>query len=198
LNKNIIRFALMIKKRGKLFIISGPSGAGKSSLISDALNELKNFVKSVSVTTRPKRKNEKNGEKYQFISNEKFEDLKKNGELLECATYCGFSYGTPKDFVQKQLEAGVNVILEIEVQGAMQVKDIIKNAYMIFITAPSIINLEERLSKRNTEDCNEIKKRMKTSEEELKYQKYYDCIIINNNYNEALLNLKNLLNSQKG
>ena len=187
----------MIKKKGKLFIISGPSGAGKSSLISDVLDETCGLVKSVSVTTRPKRKNEKDGEKYRFISNEEFENLKKNKKLLECATYCGYFYGTPKDFVQKQLEAGKNVILEIEVQGAMQVKNIIKDAYMIFITVPSIINLKERLGKRNTEDCIEIKKRMKTSEEELKYQKYYDCIIINNNYNEALLNLKNLLNSHK-
>jgi guanylate kinase len=187
----------MTKKRGKLFIISGPSGAGKSSLISDALKGIEGFIKSVSVTTRPKRKNEKDGEKYRFISNEEFENLKKNEKLLESASYCGFYYGTPKDFVQKQLEAGANVILEIEVQGAMQVKNIIKDAYMIFITVPSIINLKERLSKRNTEDSIEIKKRIKTSEEELKYQKYYDCIIINNNYNEALLNLKNLLNSQK-
>lgn len=187
----------MYKKKGKLFIISGPSGAGKSSLISDALVDLEDFVKSVSVTTRPRRRNEKDGEKYRFISNEQFENLKKNKKLLEFATYCGFSYGTPRDFVQKQLEAGKNIILEIEVQGAMQVKNIIKDAYMIFITVPSIINLEERLCKRNTEDQAEIKKRMKTSEEELKYQKYYDCIIINNNYNEALLNLKNLLNSHK-
>jgi guanylate kinase len=185
----------MTKKRGRLFIISGPSGAGKSSLIADALKESCNLVKSVSVTTRPKRKNEKDGEKYQFISSEQFENLKKNNKLLEYATYCGFSYGTPKDFVNKQLEAGKSVILEIEVQGAMQVKNIFKDAYMIFITVPSIINLKERLNKRNTEDSIEIKKRIKVSEEELKYQKYYDCIIINNNYNEALLNLKNLLNS---
>jgi guanylate kinase len=187
----------MNKKRGKLFIISGPSGAGKSSLISDALKEICGFIKSVSVTTRPKRKNEKDGEKYRFISHKQFENLIGSKKLLEYASYCGFSYGTPKDFVQNQLESGVNVILEIDVQGAMQVKKSFGDVYMIFITVPSIINLKERLSKRNTEDCMEIKKRMKTSEEELKYQKYYDCIIINNNYNEALLNLKNVLNSHK-
>ena len=138
----------MTKKRGKLFIISGPSGAGKSSLISDALEETCDFVKSVLVTTRPRRKNEKDGEKYQFISNEQFENLKKNEKLLECANYYGFSYGTSKNFVQKQLEVGKNVTLEIEVQGAMQVKNIIKDAYMIFITVPSLINLKERLGKR--------------------------------------------------
>jgi guanylate kinase len=187
----------MTKKKGKLFIISGPSGAGKSSLISDALSGISGFAKSVSVTTRPKRKNEKEGEKYLFVSNEQFENLKKNKKLLEFAQYCGYYYGTPRDFVQKQLESGNNIILEIEVQGAMQVKNIIKDAYMIFITVPSITNLKERLCKRNTENEIEIKKRMETSEDELKYQKYYDCIIINNNYNEALLNLKNLLNSQK-
>src|SRR4030065_1201622 len=128
----------MTKRKGKLFIISGPSGAGKSSLITEALEQLEGFLKSVSVTTRPKRKNEKDGEKYRFINNEQFEELKKDNRLLEYATYCGFYYGTPKDFVYKQIESGKNVILEIEVQGAMQVKKIISDAYMIFITVPSL------------------------------------------------------------
>ena len=190
-------FNTMYKKRGKLFVISGPSGAGKSSLVNDALRDLDGFVRSISVTTRPKRKNEVVGKKYRFISKNDFEELEKNNMLLECAYYCDFQYGTPKAFIEEQLAKGKNVILEIEVQGAMQVKEKIKDAYMIFILPPRLMHLRERLKKRNTESIKEIEKRMKISEEEIKYHKYYDCIIVNNNYNEALLNLKHILITQK-
>lgn len=185
------------KKRGRLFIISGPSGAGKSTLIEDALKRLPEFVRSVSVTTRPVRKNECDGNKYIFIDETRFEKMVKKNELLEYANYCGFNYGTPSEYVINELEKGKNVILEIEVQGAAQIKEREKNAYMIFITTPSVNALEERLEKRNTETKSDIKKRMNTAKKEFKYQKYYDCIIVNNDYNEALLNLIHILESQK-
>ncbi|MBM3708813.1 MAG: guanylate kinase [Actinobacteria bacterium] len=186
------------KKRGRLFIISGPSGTGKSSLVTDALKDLDGFIRSVSVTTRPRRKNELKGKRYKFVSKEEFEKLKRDNQLLECAYYCDFQYGTPKALVEEQLAEGINVILEIEVNGAMQVKEKIKDAFMVFILPPALIHLRKRLKKRNTESLKEIEKRMKISEEELKYQKYYDCIIVNNDYNEALLNLKQILITQKG
>ena len=188
----------MKKKRGRLFIISGPSGAGKSSLIDDALKDLNDFVKSVSVTTRQKRINEVDGVRYRFVSKKEFEELKKNDSLLECAGYSDCLYGTPKNFVEEQLNLGKNVILEIEVKGATQVKEKIKDAYLIFITASSLENLKERLVKRGTEKIEEIRKRLKISGEEIKSQKYYDCIIVNNDYNEALQNLKHVLNTNKG
>lgn len=187
-------------RNGRLFVISGPSGVGKSSLINDTLNDLSGFVKSVSFTTRPKRKNEITGKQYSFVTREEFEDLKKKDSFLEWASYCNYLYGTPKKFVIDQLNAGKNVILEIEVKGAMQVKSKIKDAFLIFITVASMKQLEERISrlkdrlvKRGTDDTREIKKRMNVAKNELKYEKYYNCIIVNNNYNEALINLKHVL-----
>ena len=188
---------LKVKKKGKLIIISGPSGVGKSSLTDDALEGLEGFERSVSVTTRPIRKNEEEGHKYNFISKEDFDNLIKEDKLLECAQYCDFQYGTPGDFVEKKLSEGKNVILEIEVQGAMQIKKKIKDAYLIFIVTSNISDLKKRLKSRNTESEKDIEKRMKTAAEELKYKCYYDCIIVNNDYNEALLNLKQVLLLQK-
>ena len=187
-----------MNSKGRLFIISGPSGAGKSNLINDALDGLHNFMKTVSVTTRPKRNNELRGKKYRYISKKHFEELVDKDLLLEWANYCDYLYGTPKDFVEKKLEKGKNIVLEIEVKGAMQVKEKIKDVYLIFINITSLKDLEDRLIKRGTDSLDEIKKRMKIAKEEIKFQKYYDCIIVNNNYNEALQNLKYVLNLQKG
>lgn len=190
---------------GRLFVISGPSGVGKSSLINDTLNDLSGFAKSISVTTRPKRKNEITGKQYRFVNREEFKDLIKKDSFLEWASYCNYLYGTPKKFVMDQLNAGKNIILEIEVKGAMQVKSKIKDAFLIFITVASMKQLEERISrlknrlvKRGTDDADEIKMRMNVAKNELKYEKYYNCIIVNNNYNEALINLKHVLLSQRG
>jgi guanylate kinase len=183
-----------ILKNGKLFVISGPSGAGRSTLIEEVLRSLGNFKSSVSVTTRPKRKNEIEGKKYIFISEKEFDGFIKNEQLLEHAVYCGYKYGTPKSFVKTELGSGNNVILEIEVQGAMQVKNSMPEAYMVFIMPGTIEELKKRLHKRNTESLIEIERRIQAAKEELDFQKYYDCIIINNDYNEALLNLKYILN----
>jgi guanylate kinase len=183
-----------ILKNGKLFVISGPSGAGKSTLIEEVLKSLGNFKASVSVTTRPRRKNEIEGKKYIFISEAEFDGFIKNEQLLEHAVYCGYKYGTPQNFVKTELGSGNNVILEIEVQGAMQVKNSMPEAYMIFIMPGTIEELKKRLHKRNTESLIEIERRIQATKEELDFQKYYDCIIINNDYNEALLNLKYILN----
>jgi len=185
-------------KKGTLFVISGPSGAGKSSLIKDALSLLDNFVKSVSVTTRMPRLNEIQDKNYHFVNEEEFKKMIENNELLEWAEYCGHYYGTPIKFVEENLNKGINVILEIEVTGAMKVKKIIPEAYLIFITTPSLMDLEKRLHKRATENEESVLRRINKAKEEMKYEKYYDCIIINNNYNEALKNLLYVLNSKSG
>jgi guanylate kinase len=187
----------MKKKKGRIFVISGPSGTGKSTLINSVLEEIDDFVRSISVTTRPRRHAGYDKYKYRFISDEQFEEMIKNAELLEYAKFSNYYYGTPKKFVYDTLEQGINVILEIEVQGAMQVKSKIKDAYMIFVLTSDFKSLKNRLVKRNTESVEEIEQRLNIAREELKYQKYYDCIIVNNDYNEALLNLKYVLNKQK-
>ncbi|MDD3776288.1 MAG: guanylate kinase [Actinomycetota bacterium] len=184
--------------RGKVFVISGPSGAGKSSLIRDALMELDGFIKSISVTTRPMRNNEEKNKHYKFITESQFQELIQKEQLLEWAQYCGYLYGTPIDFVYNNLEKGINVILEIEVQGAMQVKKKMEDAYMIFITTGSLEELRNRLLDRNTDEQHQIDRRLLVAEEELKYASHYDCIIVNNNYNEALLNLKDVLLKERG
>ncbi len=185
-------------KKGKLFIISGPSGSGKSTLIRDVLERLDNFEISISATTRPKRENEKNGRQYFFMAEEEFMDMAAKDMFLEWARYHGHLYGTPKEFVNRKIMAGVNIILEIEVQGARQIMEKFKDHYSIFITTTSTAELKERLEKRGTDTEEAIRERVKISLEESGYMKYYDCIIVNSNYNETLLDLMELLNAHKG
>jgi len=180
-------------KNGTLFVISGPSGAGKSSLVREALAKVGNLVKSVSATTRPPRKGEVHGKNYYFVNKDEFEKMIEKDELLEWADYCGYYYGTPLKYVNDNLKKGINIILEIEVIGAMKVKKIIPEAYLIFITVFNIMQLEKRLRKRATECEEAITARIKKAREEMESEKYYDCIIINNNYNEALKNLMHVL-----
>jgi len=184
--------------KARLFVISGPSGSGKSSLITDSLRKLKDFQKSVSVTTRSRRSGEEDGKQYFFTTEEKFREMIDNGHFLEWASYAGDFYGTPREFVRQKLDKGINVILEIEVQGAMQIKEKTDNAYFIFILTTSIGELKKRLISRGTDTAEEIEERLKIARQELEHKKYYDCIIVNNNYNEALQNLIRVLNSQSG
>ena len=184
--------------KARLFVISGPSGSGKSSLIADALKKLKNFEKSVSATTRAKRPGEEEGKQYFFTTREKFSDMIEDGLFLEWASYAGDFYGTPEKFVRQKLDSGINVILEIEVQGAMQIKEKAGDAFFIFIITTSREELKKRLVNRGTDSPEEIEERLKIASHELDYKKHYDCIIVNNNYNEALQNLISVLNSQSG
>lgn len=185
-------------KKGKLFIISGPSGSGKSTLIKDALERLDNFEKSISATTRPKRENEKDGKQYFFMPEEEFKEMAGKEMFMEWAVYHGYYYGTPEKFVKGKISSGVNIILEIEVQGARQIMAKFKDHYSIFITTTSTGVLKERLEKRGTDTVEDIGERVKISLEESGYKKYYDCIIVNSNYNETLLNLMEVLKAQRG
>jgi guanylate kinase len=184
--------------RGTLFVISGPSGVGKSTLVREALSELDNFTRSTSATTRSARTGEVQGKNYHFLSETEFKKLIENKQLLEWVEYCGYYYGTPVKFVEDNLSKGINVVLEIEVIGAMKVKKTMPNAYLIFITVSDTVQLEKRLWKRATECETVILNRIEKAKEEMKYEKYYDCIIINNNYNEALKNLLYVLTSKSG
>lgn len=184
--------------RGTLFVISGPSGVGKSTLVREALSELDNFTRSTSATTRPARTGEVQGKNYHFLSETEFKKMIENKQLLEWVEYCGYYYGTPVKFVEDNLSKGINVVLEIEIIGAMKVKKTMPDAYLIFITVSDTVQLEKRLRKRATECETVILNRIEKAKEEMKYEKYYDCIIINNNYNEALKNLLHVLTSKSG
>jgi guanylate kinase len=184
--------------KARLFVISGPSGSGKTSLIRDALTGLDGFEKSVSATTRKMRKGEREGKQYFFTTEEKFRQMIGEGLFLEWAEYAGDLYGTPEGFVRDRLEKGINVILEIEIRGAMQVMEKTDGAFFIFILTTSMDELRQRLENRGTDSREDIEKRLRIAGKELEQKKYYDCIIVNNNYNEALRNLIEVLERESG
>ena len=180
-------------KNGKLFVISGPSGAGKGTLREKALSDVENLVYSISCTTRKPREGETDGVQYRFITHEKFEeDIKKN-LFLEYAHVHADYYGTLKADVIKELESGKNVLLEIDVQGALQVREKIKEAILIFIAPPSLEELEKRLRERHSETEENLKLRLSNAKKELELKNKYDYVIINDDLEKAASELRNLI-----
>jgi len=176
-------------KDPKLFLVSAPSGAGKSSLIDAVLASADEsdlpLELSISYTTRLPRKGESNGSQYFFISEEDFLDKKNSNFFLEHAEVHGNWYGTSVDFVQSKLSSGVNLILEIDVQGFRQINDMSLNYDSIFILPPSIHSLEERIKSRGDEDIESINLRLKNAKEELTHANEYKHIIINDSFDDA-------------
>lgn len=175
----------MAKQRGKLIVISGPSGAGKSTVVFKALEGRSDCCFSVSVTTRKPRPNEVDGREYFFVDPDRFKEMIANNELLEHAEYVANSYGTPRAYVEKKLEEGLNVILDIEVQGARQVRDAMPEATMIFFIPPSMEELERRLRGRGTDSERKIQARLYRAKEEYALADFYDYIIINDDVETA-------------
>lgn len=171
--------------KGVLLIISGPSGSGKGTIVEKLVSQ-KGYCVSVSATTRNPRPNEIHGVHYFFNTVENFEKMIKNGELLEHARFCDNYYGTPKKYVEEQIMEGKNIILEIEVQGALQVKKKYNDAVLIFTMPPTIEELRRRLENRGTEDKETIDKRIKRAEEELEYLPEYDYLVINDTVEQAV------------
>lgn len=183
---------------GRLFIISGSSGVGKGTLINELLKKAENIKLSVSSTTRKARPGEKNGINYFFISPEEFEHDIKNGEFLEWAEFGGNKYGTNKNRVQEALNSGKNVLLEIEVQGAKQVKEKMPEAVTIFILPPSRTELENRLRGRNTESEEAIQKRLNAIDFESKESVHYDFKVINDTIDRAAQEILKIYEENKG
>lgn len=179
--------------KGLLIVISGFSGAGKGTLMKKLLEEYEQYALSISMTTRAPREGEVDGREYFFSTREQFEDKIKQGGFIEHAQYCGNYYGTPKDYVEKQLEAGKDVILEIEIQGAMKVKEQFPNAILLFVMPPSIAVLHQRLVGRGTETEEVIKERLQRAEEEAVGIEGYDYIIINDDLDTCVKELHELL-----
>lgn len=179
-------------KKGKFIIISGPSGVGKGTICNVLLKEL-NAWYSVSMTTRGIREGEIEGVNYYFISKEEFKRRIEEGKFLEYNIYNDNYYGTPKDTVLEKLEKGTDVILEIEVNGARNIKNIFPDALLIYIAPPSMEVLKERLLSRGTEDINTIEKRLRIAEEELKQVDFYDYVIVNDDLDEAITRVKQII-----
>lgn len=168
----------MMSRKGKLFIISGPSGSGKSTLLSEVLQKLDNNFFSVSATTRNPRPGESDGVEYFFKSHEEFKAMLDAGQFLEYAKYAGNFYGTPIEPIIRQLELGKDIFLDIEVQGALQVRAKMPEAVMIFAIPPSFKELERRLRSRSTESEEKISERLDTAKCEYKKVHEYDYIVI--------------------
>ena len=165
--------------RGKLLVISGPSGTGKGTVLKKLFEMRDDVCFSVSATSRKPREGEINGVNYFFVTAEEFEKLIAAGQFLEYAQFCSNFYGTPAEYVEKQLSEGKNVILEIEVLGAMQVKEKCPDAVMIFILPPSMEILRQRLSDRGTESASVVEKRLSEAEREISQADKYDYKVVN-------------------
>ena len=179
-------------QKGKLIVISGPSGVGKGTICSRLIDKL-NAWYSVSVTTRNPREGEVNGINYFFITKEEFEKKISDGEFLEYNYYNDNYYGTSKEIVLEKINEGVNVFLEIDVNGAHNIKKIFPNALLIYIAPPSMEELEKRLTNRGTESADKIKQRLKIAENELKEVGFYDYVVINNDLDSATLEVKSII-----
>ena len=179
-------------KKGVLAVISGFSGAGKGTIMKELIKRYDYFL-SVSATTRRPRDGEVDGKDYYFHTKEEFQQMIDQGELVEWAEYVGNFYGTPKKRVEEQLDQGRDVLLEIEMQGGMLVKQQFPDSLLIFISPPSAEVLKERLAGRGTESPEEIKRRLQRAVEEVKYMKDYDYIIVNDDLEDAINKVNDLI-----
>lgn len=173
-------------ERGKLIVVSAPSGCGKGTILERVLGDKKRFYYSVSATTRQPREGEIDGVHYRFLQRETFEEKINAGEFMEYAQYCNNYYGTLSAPIEEHLAQGQDVILEIEVQGAMQIREKRPDAHFIFIAPPSPEVLRERLIRRGTEEMDVIEQRVKQAEYELTFRGEYDYCVINDDLNTAV------------
>ena len=178
---------------GKLFVISGSSGVGKGTVIKEFLQRHPEFKLSVSCTTRSPREGEVHGINYFFLSKDEFKSCIDNNEFLEWAEFSGNMYGTQKAYVETKLGEGKNLILEIDTQGALNVKKIMPDAQLIFILPPSLEELEARLRGRHTETEEAIKKRLQTVKSEMENSKHFDFQIVNDSIENAVVNLEKVM-----
>lgn len=177
--------------------MSGPSGSGKDTIMRELLSRRHDICLSISSITRTPRAGEVPGEKYNFVSREKFEDMIANGELLEYNTYLGNYYGTPKKPIKRWIDCGRDVLLEIDVNGARKVRRAEPGVLSVFIMPPSMRVLKERLLGRSTEDKETAMKRLRTAVEEIRCADEYDYIIINDNISDAVRNFEAILYADK-
>ncbi|MBQ9591026.1 MAG: guanylate kinase [Butyrivibrio sp.] len=182
-----------MKRKGIIIVVSGFSGAGKGTVMKALTAKYKNYALSISATTRDPRPGEQNGREYFFVSNEEFEKLIKENGLIEHAGYVDHYYGTPRKFVEDKLNSGIDVILEIEIQGALQIKKQYKDAVLLFVMPPSAKELEERLRGRGTETDEVIRQRLSRAKEEAEGIENYDYIVINDKLEDCVERVNDII-----
>ena len=186
------------KKTGQLIIISAPSGAGKGSVISGLLErDKKNLWLSVSTTSRQPRTNDISGVTYNFVSKEEFEKLIEEDYFLEYTNYVGNYYGTPKQAIKEKLDQGIDVILEIEIEGAMNIKKLVPEALFIFIMPPSLKTLVTRLKNRKTDSKDKIIERFHTAYKEINEVTKYNYVVVNDELEEAIDKVESIIKAEK-
>ena len=182
--------------KGILLIVSGPSGAGKGTVVQHLVQQ-KGYALSVSATTRSPRPGEAEGVHYFFKTPEEFLALRRENQLLEWAEFCGNFYGTPRKYVEQKLCQGENVILEIEVQGALQVKAQMPEAVLIFLLPPSRNELRTRLTGRGTEDAETVERRIARAAEELEFFLQYDYVVVNHTVEQAVAEVETIVSAER-
>lgn len=178
-------------------VISGPSGSGKGTVSKELLNRNDDIVFSISATTRKPRYNELDGVSYFFLDEEEFKKKVENNEFLEHAFVHSNYYGTPRDFVMKEVDKGEIVLLEIDVQGALQVKKNYKNVIFVFLLPPTMDELKNRIIKRGTESEEDVERRFKNAFEELDFVGEYDYFVVNDKVENAVTDIENIIKAEK-
>jgi len=179
--------------KGILIVVSGFSGAGKGTLMRKLMETYDNYALSISMTTRAPREGEQHGVEYFFASREEFEKKIAEDKLIEYACYCDNYYGTPREYVEEQLAAGKDVILEIEIQGALKIKEKFPDSLLLFVTPPNAMELERRLVGRGTETPEVIEKRLSRASEESEGIEAYDYIVVNDDLEECVKQLHSIV-----
>lgn len=188
---------MVLDKKGILIVVSGFSGSGKGTIMKELLNKYPdNYALSISATTRSPREGERDGVEYFFKTTEEFEQMIEDGDLVEYAQYVGNYYGTPRAYVESQLAAGKDVILEIEIQGALKIKERFPETVLLFVTPPSAQILKERLVGRGTEDMATIEKRLSRAVEEAQGIENYDYLVINDDLAECVEEVHQIINNE--
>jgi len=186
-----------MKTRGNLIVISGPSGSGKGTVCQGLCRAMSGLHISISATTRKPRSGEKDGINYYFLSREQFEKMIAGGQLLEWADVYGYYYGTPGEPVIEALNAGKDVILEIDVQGALQVKSKFPGCVLIFLIPPTRAELEKRLRNRGTDSAEEIERRLRWAEKEINEVSKYDYLVINDDLESAIRKVCTIITAER-
>ena len=186
-----------MNKKGLILVLSGFSGVGKGTVVKRLMEQHEEYALSISVTTREPRAGEVHGREYFFITEEKFAELEANGGLMESAGYVGHHYGTPRDYVMGRLEEGCNIILEIEIQGALQIKKRYPEAVLIFVVPPDAETLKKRLTGRGTETPEVIEDRLKRAVEESQGMEQYEYLLVNDDLDTCVEEFHEIVQAER-